>query len=288
MFDETRGGHEFEPGVAEARSASLAAVDRRMLLETIVTDLQWSALNVGTVLCLMNAMSRQAATWTLHPWRHLLQDHAQVVRLGLRFHNEIGIASSTATRIEKFYDELSDAKRASETFFMTLGAHAATQRDMVAARLPEWRTLAQEAIPLLAFVENDARDHVSSVYAENGRILAQFLREVGEGDTRRVNAWGEISLPALAQRRRTPRRSVSVPCRVVVAGKEIEALVRDVARGGVCIASSHVFSDHQRISIKLRGRAPLEGEVMWCRDGLAGTRFTVPLNSNDPLITTVT
>lgn len=284
MYAEARDRSELSSSIIEVADDAVTSCDQGMLLESIVTDLQWSALNVGTVLCLMNALSRTGATWTLYPWRHLLQDHAQVIRLGLRFHREIGISETTAARIERFYDDLANVKRASEILFMTSTAYAAAQMDIIAARLPKWRTLALDAIQLLDLIENDTRARVSDVYAENGRILAQFLGEVGGGDTRRVNDWGEISLPALAQRRRTPRRSVSVPCRIVVDGRDVEATLRDVSRDGMRISSPHVFAERQRISIKLRGRAPLDAEVVWSRDGIAGTKLAVPLEGNDPLL----
>lgn len=284
MYAEAQDRREPGSSIIEVAEDAETSRDKGMLLESIITDLQWSTLNVGTVLCLMNALSRTGATWTLHPWRHLLQDHAQVIRLGLRFHREIGISETTAARIERFYDDLADAKRASEILFMTSAAYTAAQMDNIAARLPKWRTLALDAIQLLGLIENDTQARVGDVYAENGGILAQFLGEVGGGDTRRVNDWGEISLPALAQRRRTPRRSVSMPCRIVVGGGEIEATVCDVSRAGMRISSPHVFAERQRVSIKLRGRATLDAEVVWSRNGLAGTKLAVPLEGNDPLL----
>lgn len=287
MFEEARDRGELGSNSIEVAEDAVASFDLGMLLESIVTDLQWSTLNVGTILCLMNAQVRTGATWTLHPWRHLLQDHAQVIRLGLRFHREIGISDTTAAQTEQFYDDLADAKRELEILFVTSTAYTAAQKDMIAARLPTWRTAALNAIEILGLIENDTRVRISDVYAENGRILAQFLGEVGRGDTRRVNDWGEISLPALAQRRRTPRRSVSMPCRIVVAGREIEATLRDVSRDGMRISSPHSFAVHQRISIRLRGRAPLDAEVVWSRDGLTGAKLAAPLEGYDPILATM-
>ncbi|MEQ1716827.1 MAG: PilZ domain-containing protein [Hyphomicrobium sp.] len=270
--------------VAETEDATASLLDRQALLETIVTDLQWSMLNAGTISCMLTACSRAGVTWTLYHWRHLLQDQAETIRLGLRFHDEIGISAATAERIEKFYGDLADAKRQSVALFAVSGAYTRTQRDETSSQSEKWRRLAEGAVNVLRVTEDETRRQLGDVYTENGRIIGQFLREVCAGDTRRVNALGEITLPALAQRRRSPRRTVSLPCRIVIAGLAVNAVLRDVSRNGLGVSCRHSLAVRQKVLLELHGRPALHAEVIWCKDGQAGLTLATPLHSNDPLL----
>ncbi len=107
--------------------------------------------------------------------------------------------------------------------------------------------------------------------------------EAANGETKRVNAKGEIAPPTLSQRRQAPRVEVRLPCRLVLPDLNLPSLLFDVSRDGVGIIRNHPLLDRQAVSVEPRDGRLLNAIVVR-RDGdREGLSLLKPLASDDPL-----
>jgi hypothetical protein len=284
MFDAaTNGNRSGEPSPNIVMG--MEAVAKPMLFESVICDLHWSSLHVATISCLMNTCARAEVSWTLRPWRNLLQDNAQIIHLGLRYFPDFNVAPEAIQAIGAFYVRLSELKAASHALISDAGPYRGTQRHELSNQTEQWRELSRLAIAALKLIDPDSRQRLNLLYVENGRILVQFLQEAVDGSTRRVNAWGEIKLPELAQRRQAPRLESRQNCRVIVDGRAVPAQLQDISRQGLGVQCNHEFKDNQILIVEFQDGRRLKGSVVWRKDNRFGLQLNQSLEASDPLLT---
>lgn len=283
MIDITVGFNRNEQSVTTRPSVGMPEIDGQLLLETLVSDLHWSALHIGAIACLMTACSRTEPEWTLRPWRHVLRDNGHVMQLGLRYCRDIGLSNAVESKIDKLYSDLAEAQQLSKVIIESTASYRGSQRPLLAQLTERWRHLSQSAIDALSSVESETRQRLDVLYSENARILATFLREAVDGRIHRISPWGEISLPPLPQRRRTPRLALRQQITLTVAGRTVHAALHDVSRNGLGISCNHPLREREVVLVELKDRRCLKAVVVWRNDDRFGLRLEVPLPGNDPL-----
>ena len=209
-----------------------AAADH--LLETVICDLHWTALQAGSIAMVVEACSKTDAGWTLKAWRRGLGDDCEVMRLALRLQDDMGLNKAIAAQIAGLYDSVSDAKAS----IVDLAKIAVPERRALAQAAERWRSLCRRAVEVLKAANGEVSRRLPALYAEDSRALAAFLEEAARGDTRRVSAFGELCPPALRQRRRTPRILSHVSCRLILPRGQAWAEIEDASRNALGLMCS--------------------------------------------------
>ena len=89
-----------EHGVEAARGDT-AAADPKFLLELIVADLHWSALELGSLALMTAAAATRGSTVELRFCRHLVYDDTRVMRLALRYGADAGLAEDIRRKLDQ-------------------------------------------------------------------------------------------------------------------------------------------------------------------------------------------
>ena len=252
------------------------------LLESLVCDLHWTALHIGTITTLLNSYLKSPDSFNLKPWRHLLHDNSAIIKLGLRYGHELDISDSAKQTITEVYDRARDAKK---NIGSLIKSHSKDiERQSVITRLhEEWRPLCARCVVALNEVANLAARALSGHFGKDRDTLVVFLLEASRGDSNRVNCWGEIEVPRLEQRRREPRRRLSKPCKLIVSTIELDATIMDVSMHGLGVFCSQTLDLGQTLWVRLEGRQRLEATVIRRSGDHYGLALTRPISSDDRL-----
>ena len=90
-------------------------------------------------------------------------------------------------------------------------------------------------------------------------------------------------MPALAQRRRTPRAEVRRTCRVILADRSVTAVLEDVSRTGVGLSCKHLLPTKTILMLELEDGRRLNATVVRQNQGSVGLLLDAPLPLSDPL-----
>ena len=253
------------------------------LLESLVCDVHWTALHAATISYLVQASCSRGMDLRLGAWRHLLQDNTRISQLGLRYSHDLAIDFQTRTQIGSFLEHVSAAMVATHGVLKKSGTHhALTRRELQPLQAP-WSAASTMAGVALAALDQATRGRLTGEYAENCRIIIAFLREAATGDGSRLNEWGELSLPALAQRRLHPRTLLDRACRLIIGGQTIPAILHDASRNGFGVTCREPLAQRTSIIIELEDGRRLQAKVARTQGSVTGIHLTTPLSLSDPL-----
>jgi hypothetical protein len=259
-----------------------SSADDPLLYETIVCDVEWSALAVGALSMLLSAAARPGAIWTLHPSRHLLYGDAKAILLALRYGTNVGVPADAVAKLNRLYGEISAAKLQ----LVALAAPEVYDRAQRAS-LPKhgevWRRLAGDASNAIEALEPSIRDRLNETYARDAATLRHFLTEAARGDCRAVDEGGKIKLPKLSQRRRTPRAVVDRPCEVILPSGKFGARLNDVSRNGLGIVCDGPLAEGQSLVVALPDGRRMEATIVRRYGANAGLSLRQALAATDPL-----
>lgn len=267
------------PGAARDKN-----IDADHMFETILCGVHWNVLQIGAMSTLATACYQRKADWTLRPWRHTLQNNGKIMKAPLRYCADIGLTAAIGDDISNLYDRLADAKALTSPLTSNAIAYTGSDLQLLGQLEVKWRQLSLNAIPIMHVLKPEVKRRLPAQYSEDGRVLVRFLMEAANGETGRVSALGEITVPTLSQRRQAPRVGVQLPCRLVLPDSTLPALLFDVSRDGLGIICSHPLLDRQAVSIDLKDGRLLKAIVVR-RDGdRKGLLLLKPLSSDDPLL----
>ena len=269
------------PPLADEK-AKRAASD--YLFETVICDLHWTALQAGSIAMVVEACSKTDAGWTLRAWRRGLGDDCEVMRLALRFQDDMGLNRAIAAQIAGFYDSVSDAKASLVDLANITVLYTVPEKKALAQAAERWRSLSRRAVEVLKAVNGEMSRRLSALYAEDNRALVALLEEAARGDTRRVSAFGELTAPALRQRRRTPRISSRVSCRLILPAGQARAEIEDVSRGGLGLICSLPAREGDAAVIELTDGRRLTAVVARRSGDHVGLNLSTALSNSDPLL----
>ena len=121
-----------------------AAVNPKFLLELIVADLHWSALQIGSLALMTAAAATRGSTVELRFCRHLVYDDTRVMRLALRYGADAGLGEDIRRKLDRLYADIGEAMKPLASFVQT-NSLTAGQRDQLQRVLPVLRKVAQTA-----------------------------------------------------------------------------------------------------------------------------------------------
>ena len=288
MFSALSKLRDKVPAPARSDVAGSSTVEGNALFEALVCEFHWTALQIGGVVCLMNAALHKDRHWVLRACPNIMPVEALVVSVALKNWHDLGIPANLARAISRIYMNLADARRlttpvveATTTFG---GAKISPNKLQQLAEL--WRKLAEDSLDVVQELEPETRWRLTGHYSENAMVLAKFLKGVGTGIQSHVDALGNVSLPVLPQRRREPRFSLLQPCTIHVRNQVLSGFARDVSQNGLGISCKGELRLKEPVVVELRGGRRLKGRIVWNKNGQQGIQFDTPLSYEDPLIST--
>ena len=268
-----------EHGVEAARGAT-AAADPKFLLELIVADLHWSALELGSLALMTAAAATRGSTVELRFCRHLVYDDTRVMRLALRYGADAGLAEDIRRKLDRLYADIGEALKPI-TAFVQSKALTAGQRDQLQRVLPVLRRVVQTAGECLAAVEGVTRSTLARDYSDDSLVIRQFLDRAARGDLGDVRD-GVLVAPRLKQRRQSPRAKVSRPCRLVTAAGEFAAEIVDASREGLGLVCKAPLGQGDAVTVRIDGRQ-LAATVKRLDGSQVGLLLRQSLPIGDPL-----
>jgi hypothetical protein len=261
-------------------------VDGNALFEALVCEFHWAALQIGAITSCMNASLASGRTWMLRSCSNLVPVESPVVRVALGSWQDVGYPREIAAAIGRVYFELSDAKKLSMPLLNSAGVFVAPRIPL--AKLEQisavWRKLAEDCKSAVQELEPETRWRLNGLYTSNALLLGKFLKEAMTGSFACVNQYGEVALPILPQRRKTPRYTLLQPCKINSQGSTSIAFARDVSRNGIGLNCERDFRLKDAVVVELRNGRKMKGIVVWRQKDRIGIRFDNSLAENDPLI----
>ncbi len=248
------------------------------MFETIVTDVQWSALNIGSLTILVNACSATTADWTMWPWRHALTFDARSMKLALRYSSDMGLSPAAIAQTDFVYRRLEDLSARSIPLFRCLDLSGPGARRALAELASEWRTLSGDTISMLRILEPFVRQRLIRHYAHNCQILQQFLDEGFKSKSDRVNIWGEIELPILAQKRRQARLPTKTSCKLRVGAQIVPVTLVDLSQSGAGITCRMALQVGQEVKLEFADGKSVDARVAWRTEERCGLAFDKQLS----------
>jgi len=259
-----------------------AAVNPKFLLELIVADLHWSALQIGSLALMTAAAATRGSIIELRFCRHLVYDDTRVMRLALRYGVDAGLREDLRRKLDQLYVEIGEALKPMTSFVQSRSLTAG-QRDQLPRVLPVLRKVAQAASECLGALEGVTRSSLSRDYADDSLVIRQFLDRAARGDLGDISN-GVLVAPRLKQRRQSPRVKVSRSCRLVSAAGEFPAEMVDASREGLGLVCKAPLTQGETVTVLVDGRQ-LAGKVQRLAGSQVGLLLKQSLPLGDPLFT---
>jgi hypothetical protein len=268
------------------RTVSAEPDEGNALFEALVCEFHWTALQIGAIASCMNASLASERTWMLRSCSNFIPVESPVVKVALRSWQDIGLSGKLAESISRIYFDLSDAKKQALPLIDRAGAFAGPEISL--AKLEQitvlWRKLAEDCNAAVQRLEPETRWRLNGLYTGNSLVLSKFIKEAMSGSDASVNQFGEVAMPILPQRRKTPRYVLLQPCKVSTQSGNSIAFARDISRNSIGLDCEHDFKLKERILVELRNGRKMKGIVAWSRNKKAVVQFDEPLPDGDPLI----
>jgi hypothetical protein len=256
------------------------------LFEALICEIHWTALQVGAISICMNASLASRRSWMLRACSNLVPVESPVVKAWLRSWQQFDLPDELASAVRHIYFDLTDAKALALPLIKSAGNLTAptiphAKLEQIAAI---WRKLAEDCRATAFELEPQTRWRLGGAYTENALVLGKFLKEAVSGSRTYVNHFGEVAMPILPQRRRTPRVALRQPCKISWEGGSTIAVARDISKIDLRIDCERGFRLKEPILVTLRNGRGMRAVVVWCRDGSTDVRFETPLETSDALL----
>jgi len=270
-------------------TAPIAASDAlfgNALFEAVVCEFHWTALQIGAIACCMNASLATRRSWMLRACSNLVPIESPVVRIGLRSWQDIGLSRDLAADVRRIYFDLADAKTLALPLINSAGSFVAPTIPL--AKLEQitavWGKLAEDCRDAVLELEPETRWRLSGGYTANALVLSKFLKDAMNGSRACVNHHGEVALPILPQRRRTPRYRLDQPCKISWQSGSMIAFARNISKDGLNLDCDRELPPREAVSIGLRNGRKMQGLIVRSKDRQADIRFDNPLADDDKLL----
>lgn len=147
-----------------------------------------------------------------------------------------------------------------------------------------WRLTCRHALVAVANLTEEASQLLPATYASNMLTLEQLLADAIAGGGHLCDDSGAIHLPQMAERRRTPRRSLLQSAHVRVGNAHVLAFAKDVSLGGLGLTRMPPADVGTSVLVELSCGRVLRGRIAWSKGENSGMRFDRQLRPTDPLL----
>lgn len=281
--DDSLIGGDF---VGEAPSPSGRIDAEALLVRALVQEVHIAALIAAGATGAVNVATTPRGPRALSEARGLIVDFRARLDNWPRRILEDYVEVSTLEDISGFYALFNDARGrllGFEREAISIGLDRAGPlhlRSLTTA----WRLTCRHGLAAATALTSEAESLLPPSYAANLVTLDSLLDDVLKGGAKLCDEHGTITLPNLAERRRTPRRSLLQTAHVRCGNSDFIAFVKDVSLGGVGLARVPKLPEGEPLVVELSCGRVLRGHVAWQRGENAGIRFERQLRPTDPLL----
>lgn len=278
-------GMESSDTEAAPSSATGLQPDVGFLLETVVSDVHGTILQIATLSLMTSSCARLGSRLNLRACRHLMHDDSKIMLLALRYGQEIGLDKPSIDGLTSLYIDMGQAKMAlapltdCETF-------SSSQRQQLSGHAQTWRALANSAGGRLEGLGAIIKARLDAGYAQDFQTTRSFLARALEGDLLDIAVNGVLEAPKLRQRRRNPRLTLARSCSLRIGATAHPAKLLDIAREGVGVSTRAPLEVGQDVVIALDDGRRLDATVARRQGSVAGLKLREPLEPSDPLFAT--
>lgn len=256
------------------------ALNVDFLLEGIVCDLHLGAVEIGSVTMLLAACARGDDKASPQSCVRLVMDDSKAMLLALRYARELRLGGELSHQLGQFYGRMIEEKRR----LAPLTRSFATQNATVRTAYNGWLDLARQAAAVAKLFHKTQGSRLEAMYAEDHRAIQVFLARAIEGDAGLIEETGQVRVPHLRQRRRTPRVEIQQDCTVILPTGSYPARMENASRTGLGLACDQILGEQQTVTIRLADRRELAATVVRRNGRQYGLALRHPLSALDPLL----
>ena len=274
-------------GMPPAVGARVPERSNAPLFEALVCETHHAAAMTAIVAsCINGAAAGQYSLSRQTVDRYLPPEPAVLLLLTRRSLLEIEPLSETQERVEAFFTSLRVLRRMLGSYFFDASEIGAERAHVLhSRRVCEAASAAcHEALRAVRTLEAETPGRLPDLYCDHAQALSGLLLAAEQGATPCLDGRGQPFMPNLPQRRRSMRRSLSQPCRVLYRRAILSAFAKDVSEGGIGLLRVPFLQTDDVVTVELCTGRRFKGIVAWCRDEAAGVRFLQSLPMSDPLL----
>ncbi|MCB1505421.1 MAG: PilZ domain-containing protein [Hyphomicrobiaceae bacterium] len=283
-------GHPY-PEVLPRSDGSIRSDDgdqspETLLLRVIVQELHTSALLAAGAASAVNFAYQNSSPRALNEALALVVGFPIDTKNWPRSTIELQLTRDTLEACEDYYSTFRKARGVLEECVADseeIGRDRALQLHMFSLSA-QWRQTARRARYVMLALAGDVSHVLPVGYAANTRTLDNILSEVMAGHAPCTSSSGKIVLPDLAERRRSPRKTLLQTVRVRTDGAQYSAFARDISFGGIGLTRMPALLPGTPVVVELECGRSFSGFVAWSRGRDMGIRFLDTLSPTDPLI----
>ena len=284
MSTATAGTESIDTEAAPPSATGLQP-DVGFLLETVVSDVHGTILQIATLSLMTASCARLGSRLNLRACRHLMHDDSKIMLLALRYGQEIGLDKPTIDGLTRLYIDMGQAKMALAPL-TDVEAFSSSQRQQLSGHGQTWRALANSAGGQLEGLGAIIKARLDAGYAQDFQTTRSFLARALEGDLLDIAVNGVLEAPKLRQRRRNPRLTLARSCSLRIGPTAHPAKLLDIAREGVGVSTRAPLEIGEDVVIALDDGRQLDATVARRQGSVAGLKLREPLEPSDPLFAT--
>jgi hypothetical protein len=278
---------QFAHAFAQSIPRSERPLSGHSLFEALVCETHHAAAMTAIVAsCIHGAAVRRVELSKPLIARFLPVEPGVLLSLCRRSLLDVEPLSETRDCLDEFFLSLRVLRRQLDTFFFDCGEIGAGRALVVHNRAlaRDAGSACHEALRTVRQLEIETPGRLDDLYCAHARSLANLLLSAERGAMPCLTPEGQPFLPPLPQRRRTLRRSLGQPGRLLLRQTILSAHVKDISEGGIGLQRVPFLSLDDRVMVELPSGRQFVGVVAWCLGEAAGVRFDRPLCANDPIL----
>ncbi|MGE0857300.1 MAG: PilZ domain-containing protein, partial [Hyphomicrobiaceae bacterium] len=133
----------------------------------------------------------------------------------------------------------------------------------IASLQTSWRLAARHARIAVSELTGELKHVLPDGYATNLATIDALLTASAKGESPCLTAQGHVEVPRLAERRRTPRRSLLQTAIVSIGRSDFSAFVLDVSAGGFGLSRMPPVTAGLRLIVRLQSVRVFSGTIAW-------------------------
>lgn len=284
MGEEIFVGNDEFIGASAGSSGRLDA--EALLVRALVQEVHTAALITAAAASAVNLARTARGPIALSEARTLIVEFPARIDDWPRRILDEQLSNSVIEDISGFYALFSDARSRMLNFereAISIGLDRAGTLHL-GSLTTAWRLTSRHALYAAESVTSESEPLLPPSYAGNMVMLDGLLKDAIAGRATLCDASGAIHLPQLAERRRTPRRSLLQSAHVRIGNNSVVAFVKDVSIGGLGLTRMPEAAEGEAVLVELSCGRVLRGRIAWSRGESAGLRFERHLRPTDPLL----
>ena len=237
------------------------------VIEQIVCQAHAAALHTAVVTSAVNGLRSPGRLRCPLALRNVLPGETAVGEL-LSRGRAVGVINAALLRkLMDFFNAVTKVRTTTLTFCADIDEYGPAHAGFLHIHALHKASLraSRQALHVVRDLNHQLRTQLPGRYGENTRVLTNLLTAVIDGGEPCLDAFGDLSVPTLPQRRPAPRRRAWLSCVVEHQGITSRAILKDISVSGLGLAEASTLTPTKVILIELQNGRCLTGTVVWSR-----------------------